>query len=309
MPAVTSATHPFGSLLSAMVTPMTADGAVDLEATVALAKHLVDHGHDGLVLNGTTGEAPTTHAPEKAEIVAAVVEAVGDRAYVVAGAGSNDTAHAVRMAEQAAEAGAHGLLVVTPYYSRPSQDGIVRHVGAVADATDLPVMLYDIPGRSVVRLSPSTIDRLAAHERVVAMKDATGDVVAAARSITRTGLAWYSGDDGLALAFLAQGAVGLVGVTTHAAPDGFARLFAAWRAGDAATALEEYRALLPAIDALNGAGFQAPAAKAALVEQGVLRSRATRLPILPFTDDEAADVRAALAACGLLDVVGASDRV
>ncbi|MCC2335259.1 4-hydroxy-tetrahydrodipicolinate synthase [Cellulomonas wangsupingiae] len=308
MPAVTSATHPFGSLLSAMVTPMTADGAVDLEATVRLAKHLVDSGHDGLVLNGTTGEAPTTHAPEKAEIVAAVVEAVGDRAYVVAGAGSNDTAHAVRMGEQAAEAGAHGLLVVTPYYSRPSQDGIVAHVAAVADATGLPVMLYDVPGRAGVRLTPATIDRLAAHERVVAMKDATGDVVAAAQSVTRTGLAWYSGDDGLALAFLAHGAVGLVGVTTQAAPRAFAQLFAAWRDGDAATALDVYRGLLPAITALNGAGFQAVAAKAALVELGVLDSRATRLPLVPFTDDEAAAVRAGLAASGLLDVVAGADR-
>jgi len=308
MPAVTSATHPFGSLLSAMVTPMTADGAVDLDATVRLAKHLVDAGHDGLVLNGTTGEAPTTHAPEKAEIVAAVVAAVGDRAFVVAGAGSNDTAHAVRMAEQAEQAGAHGLLVVTPYYSRPSQDGIVAHVGAVADATDLPVMLYDIPGRAGVRLTTGTIDRLAAHERVVAMKDATGDVVAAAQSVVRTGLAWYSGDDALALAFLAQGAVGLVGVATHAAPEGFARLFAAWRDGDAATALDVYRSLLPVVTALNGAGFQAGAAKAALVELGVLDSRATRLPLVPFTDDEAADVRAGLAAAGLLDVVTGADR-
>lgn len=308
MPAVTSATHPFGSLLSAMVTPMTADGAVDLEATVALAKHLVDRGHDGLVLNGTTGEASTTHAPEKAEVVAAVVEAVGDRAYVVAGAGSNDTAHAVRMAEQAVEAGAHGLLVVTPYYSRPSQEGVARHVEAVLAATDAPVMLYDVPGRSVVRLSAATIDRLAAHDRVVAMKDASGDVVAAADAIVRTGLAWYSGDDALALALLAHGAVGLVGVTTHAAPEAFARLFTAWRAGDHAAALDVYRTLLPAIHALNGAGFQAVAAKAALVELGVLRSRSTRLPLVPFTDDEAADVRAGLAASGLLGVVAGADR-
>ncbi|MFS0703520.1 4-hydroxy-tetrahydrodipicolinate synthase [Cellulomonas sp. 179-A 9B4 NHS] len=305
MPTVTSATHPFGSVLSAMVTPMTADGAVDLEATVALAKHLVDHGHDGLVLNGTTGEASTTHAPEKAEVVAAVVEAVGDRAYVVAGAGSNDTAHAVRMAEQAAEAGAHGLLVVTPYYSRPSQEGVFRHVSAVADATDLPVMLYDVPGRSVVRLAPATVDRLAAHDRVVAMKDATGDVVAAATATRRTGLAWYSGDDGLVLGFLAHGAVGLVGVATHVLGDQMAALFDAWRSGDTARALEIFLAVEPAITAINGDGFQAVAAKAALVETGVLRSRATRLPLVPYTDDEAARVRAGLQAAGLLDVVTA----
>src|SRR5665648_753136 len=142
--AMAPASRPFGYLLTAMVTPMAADGSVDIDAGVALARHLVDHGHDGLVLNGTTGEAPTTHAPEKAELVRAVVEAVGHRAVIVAGAGSNDTAHAVRMAEQAAEAGAHGVLVVTPYYSRPSQEGIYRHTVAVADATELPVMLYDV---------------------------------------------------------------------------------------------------------------------------------------------------------------------
>ena len=300
MPAVTSATHPFGSLLSAMVTPMTADGTIDLEATVRLAKHLVDAGHDGLVLNGTTGEASTTHSPEKEAVVAAVVEAVGDRAFVVAGAGSNDTAHAVRMAEQAAAAGAHGLLVVTPYYSRPSQEGVARHVTAIADSTDLPVMLYDVPGRAVVRLAPATIDRLAEHERVVAVKDASGDVVEAARAITRTGLAWYGGDDALALAFLAHGAVGLVGVTTQVAPEVFARLFAAWHAGDAAGALDVYRSILPAVTA--------SAAKAALVELGVLSGRAMRLPLVPFTDDEAAHVRAGLAASGLLDVVAGADR-
>jgi 4-hydroxy-tetrahydrodipicolinate synthase len=198
--------RPFGSLLTAMVTPMAPDGSVDLPAAAALAEHLVAHGHDGLVLNGTTGEAPTTHTPEKADLIRAVVEAVGDRALVLAGAGSNDTAHAVRMAEQAAEAGAHGLLVVTPYYSRPSQEGIYQHTVAVADATDLPVMLYDVPARTVVRYTPATLQRLAEHPSIVAVKDATGDVQAALRLIAATGLAWYSGDDGLLLGFLSSGA-------------------------------------------------------------------------------------------------------
>ncbi|NYD88172.1 4-hydroxy-tetrahydrodipicolinate synthase [Cellulomonas oligotrophica] len=305
MPPVTPAGRPFGAVLSAMVTPMTPDGAVDLAAAVRLAQHLVDHGHDGLVLNGTTGEAPTTHAPEKADLVAAVVEAVGDRAWVVAGAGSNDTAHAVRMAVQAAEAGAHGLLVVSPYYSRPSQDGIVAHVTHVAGSTDLPVMLYDVPGRTGVRLAEATIDRLAAHPRVVALKDATGDVAAATAKIARTGLAWYCGDDGLLPAFLAHGAVGHVGVASQVLGDAFARLVAAWDAGETATALEVFRGMLPAITALNGDGFQAAAAKAALVEVGALTSRATRLPLVPYTDDEAARVRDGLRAAGLLGVVPA----
>ena len=160
-----TAARPFGSLLTAMVTPMAGDGSVDFDAAASLAAHLVEHGHDGVVLNGTTGEAPTTHAAEKADLIRAVVGAIGDRAVVVAGAGSNDTQHAVRMAEQAADAGAHGLLVVSPYYSRPSQEGIYQHTVAVADATDLPVMLYDVPGRTVVRYSPATLRRLAEHPR------------------------------------------------------------------------------------------------------------------------------------------------
>ncbi|MBU4336099.1 MAG: 4-hydroxy-tetrahydrodipicolinate synthase, partial [Actinobacteria bacterium] len=210
MPQVTSSSRPFGAVLTAMVTPMREDGSVDVDAGVRLARWLVDRGNDGLVLNGTTGEAPTTHAPEKADLVRAVVEAVGDRAFVVAGAGSNDTAHAVRMAEQAAAAGAHGLLVVSPYYSRPSQEGLARHMEAVADSTDLPVMLYDIPGRAGVRIAPDTMARLAEHPRIVAVKDATGDPVGAARGIIRTSLAWYSGDDTLYLPMLSLGAVGIV---------------------------------------------------------------------------------------------------
>ncbi len=301
MPRVTDATRPFGAVLSAMVTPMTDDGGIDLGSAVALAKHLVDHGHDGLVLNGTTGEAPTTHAPEKAELVAAVVEAVGDRAYVVAGAGSNDTAHAVRMAEQAAEAGAHGLLVVSPYYSRPSQPGLLAHITTVADSTDLPVMVYDVPGRAGVRMAPATIDALGAHDRIVAMKDATGDVGAAAVAAARSGLAWYSGDDSLTLPLLAHGAVGVVGVATQAVGAQFAAMIAAWDAGDHAAALEIYRGVAPAITAINGAGFQAVFAKAALHTLGLLPNRVVRLPYVPASDADADDIRAGLRAAGLLD--------
>jgi len=303
MPRISTPTRPFGSVLTAMVTPMTADGAVDLAGAVQLAKHLVDHGNDGLVLNGTTGEASTTHAPEKAELVRAVVEAVGERAWVVAGAGSNDTAHAVRMAEQAAEAGAHGLLVVSPYYSRPSQDGVRRHVEAVADATDLPVMLYDVPGRTGVRFAPATIAALAGHDRVVAMKDAGGDTYAAAKSITETGLAWYSGDDSALLSLLAHGAVGIVSVSGHVVGRQLAEIVAAFDAGDHTAALQTFRSIIPAIDALNGAGFQAVAAKAALQALGILPERSVRLPLVPASDDELVQIRDGLRAAGLLDVV------
>jgi 4-hydroxy-tetrahydrodipicolinate synthase len=303
MPRATSPARPFGAVLTAMVTPMTAHGEVDLASAVRLATHLVDNGHDGLVLNGTTGEAPTTHAPEKAALIEAVVEAVGDRAWVVAGAGSNDTAHAVRMAEQAAQAGAHGLLVVSPYYSRPSQDGVHRHITAVADSTDLPVMIYDVPARTGVRVAPATVARLAEHERIVAVKDASGDLYGAAKSIARTGLAWYSGDDSAYLALLAHGAVGIVSVVGHVAGLRLAQLTAAFDAGDHARALEIFLSIVPAIDALNSAGFQAVFAKAAVEASGLIPHRHMRLPHVAASDDDVVAVRAGLHAAGLLDVV------
>jgi 4-hydroxy-tetrahydrodipicolinate synthase len=288
--------NPFGQVLVALVTPMTADGEVDLEGAARLAVHLVDQGNDGLVLNGTTGEAPTTHAPEKAELVRVVADAVGDRAAILAGAGSNDTLHAVRMAEQAAEAGADGLLAVTPYYSRPSQEGLARHLEAVADATELPVMLYDVPGRTGVRIQAATYQRLAEHPRIVATKDATGDVAAAAMLSARTGLAWYSGDDGLLLPFLAHGGAGVVSVAAHVVARAFADVVAAFDMGDHARALEIFRTTTPAIEALNGAGFQAVMAKAAVEALGVVPGRHVRLPLVAASDAEADAVRAGLAA-------------
>ncbi|QAY62301.1 4-hydroxy-tetrahydrodipicolinate synthase [Xylanimonas allomyrinae] len=292
--------RPFGAVLTAMVTPMTAGGEVDLEAARTLATWLVDHGCDGLVLNGTTGEAPTTHAPEKAALVAAVVEAVGDRAAVLAGAGSNDTLHAARMAEQAVEAGADGLLVVSPYYSRPSQEGLARHFEIVAEAGGRPVMLYDVPGRTGVRIGADAYARLAQHPLIVATKDASGDVAAAAGLAASTGLAWYSGDDALLLPFLAHGGAGVVSVATHAVPDAFAQVVAAWDAGDTARALDVFRGALPAISALNAAGFQAVMAKAAVEVLGVVPGRTVRLPLVAASDDEAAAVRAGLLAAGVL---------
>ncbi|WP_454044210.1 4-hydroxy-tetrahydrodipicolinate synthase [Cellulosimicrobium sp. Marseille-Q8652] len=292
--------RPFGAVLTAMVTPMTTDGTVDLEAAARLAERLVDDGNDGLVLNGTTGESPTTHAPEKADLVRVVVEAVGDRAAVVAGAGSNDTDHALRMAEQAAEAGADGLLVVSPYYSRPSQEGLYRHVVAVADATDLPVMLYDVPGRTAVRFAAETYARLAAHERVVATKDASGDVYAAATLAASTGLAVYSGDDTLLLPFLAHGGAGVVGVSSHVVGSRFAEVVRRFDAGDHAGALDVFLTTVPVIDALNGAGFQAVMAKAAVELLGLADNRHLRLPNVAASEEEVAIVRDALAAAGLL---------
>jgi 4-hydroxy-tetrahydrodipicolinate synthase len=297
---LTTSARPFGSLLTAMVTPMADDGSVDLKAAASLAVHLVDHGHDGVVLNGTTGEAPTTHAPEKADLIRAVVDAVGNRALVLAGAGSNDTQHAVRMAEQAADAGAHGLLVVSPYYSRPSQKGIYQHTIAVVEATDLPVMLYDVPGRTVVRYSPQTLDRLAAHARVVAVKDATGDVQAALRVIAETGLAYYSGDDGLLLPFLAVGAVGLVSMAGHLVGDQLSQVIREFGSGDTAAARATFLSVLPAIELICGSGNGALRSKLTLALLGLIPTATMRLPQASADAEEVRDVHAALLTAGLL---------
>jgi len=296
---MTSPTHPFGRVLTAMVTPMHDDGELDLDAAQRLSTYLIDHGSDGLVLSGTTGESPTTHAPEKAALIQAVTEAVGDRATIVAGACSNDTAHAVRMASQAADAGADGILALTPYYSRPSQAGLVAHLSAIADATDLPVMVYDIPGRTGVAISDSAYDALTQHERIVAIKDATGDVATAKERMERTGLAWYSGDDALTLEFLRAGAVGAVSVSSHAAGDLIARMVAAHEAGedDDADALNDHA--MPIIDAIMGAGLGAVMAKAAAQAMSIIDGRHMRLPHVAASLEEYHELTAALSAAGV----------
>lgn len=199
MAPISTPQTPFGRVLTAMVTPFTADGAIDLDGAQRLAAHLVDAGNDGLVVNGTTGESPTTSDAEKDQLVRAVLEAVGDRAHVVAGVGTNDTRHSIELARTAERTGAHGLLAVTPYYNKPPQEGLLRHFGAIADSTELPVMLYDIPGRSGVPIDTETLVRLAEHPRIVANKDAKGDLGRASWAIAQSGLAWYSGDDMLNL--------------------------------------------------------------------------------------------------------------
>ena len=296
----TNPARPFGSVIPAMVTPFTPDGAVDVPAAANLAKWLVARGCDGILVNGTTGESPTTHSPEKAELVAAVVEAVGAQVPVLAGAGSNDTKHACRMAAQAAEAGADGILAVTPYYSRPSQAGVVAHLIAVAEAGGLPTMLYDVPARTGVRISAAAYDDVAAHPLIVATKDATGDVGAAAALAERTGLIWYSGDDGLLLPFLSHGGAGVVSVAAHAVSPAFAAAIAAWDAGDTAGALAAFRTAIPAIKAINGAGMQAVMAKAAAEALGAVSNRVVRGPLVTADDSEAANVRSGLVASGVL---------
>lgn len=258
----------FGRLLTAMVTPMTFDGAVDLRRTGELAHKLVEEqNNDGIVVNGTTGESPTTTDSEKAEIVKAVVEAVGSDAAVVAGVGTNDTAHTIELAHQAAEAGADGLLVVTPYYSKPSQAGIIEHFTAVADATDLPIMLYDIPGRTGTPIETKTLIELADHARIVAVKDAKGLVVESATVMASTTLAYYSGDDAITPALLSVGGVGLVGTSTHFTGRRMHEVIDAYVDGRIDEALSTYREILPVLTGVFAAQG-ATMVKAGLAHQG-----------------------------------------
>ncbi|MFI0779025.1 4-hydroxy-tetrahydrodipicolinate synthase [Streptomyces sp. NPDC021212] len=295
-PTSTSQT-PFGRVLTAMVTPFTADGALDLGGAQRLATHLVDAGNDGLIVNGTTGESPTTSDAEKAELVRAVVEAVGDRAHVVAGAGTNDTRHSVRLAREAEQAGAHGLLAVTPYYSKPPQEGILQHFTAIANATGLPVMLYDIPGRSGVPISTETMVRLAEHPRIVANKDAKGDLGRASWAIARSRLAWYSGDDMLNLPLLSVGAVGFVSVVGHLVSPELRAMLEAHLQGDVAKATEIHQQLLPVFTGM----FRTQGvitSKAALALQG-LPAGPLRLPLVDLSPEETEQLKRDLAAGGV----------
>jgi 4-hydroxy-tetrahydrodipicolinate synthase len=294
-------TAPFGRVLTAMVTPFTDDGALDPASAARLASHLVEHGHDGLVIFGTTGEAPTVTPDEQRQVLSAVVDAVGQQASVVAGVGSYDTAHAVEATKAAQACGVDGILAVTPYYNKPPQTGILEHFRAVADAGDLPVMLYDIPGRTGTKLSAQTLARAGEHPRIVAVKEATGDLYAGSWLLRSTDLAIYSGDDTLNFAWLALGAVGIVSVVGHLAGRRYADMIGAIDAGDLDTARKIDRSILPAVRAIMTRTQGVIMVKAALELTGVLANRAVRLPLVPATDAEVAELRADLVSAELID--------
>jgi 4-hydroxy-tetrahydrodipicolinate synthase len=281
-----------------MVTPFDVAGGLDLDKAADLATYLVDEqGNDGLVVSGTTGESPTTTDAEKADLLAAVVDAVGDRARVVAGVGTFDTVHTVHLAQQAAKAGAHGLLVVTPYYSRPPQSGVLAHFKAVADASDLPILLYDIPKRTGTAIATETLVELARHDRIVGVKDAKGDIVESSRVIAETDLAFYAGDDAMTLPLLAVGGVGVVGTSTHFSGRGTKALIEAYLGGDSAEALRRHRELLPIYTGI----FRTQGT--ILVKAGLrLRGRdvgPVRLPLVDATEHEISHLRQDLADAGL----------
>ncbi|MEK6648892.1 MAG: 4-hydroxy-tetrahydrodipicolinate synthase [Actinomycetota bacterium] len=288
---------PFGRLATAMVTPFKKDLSIDWEGVSTLANHLVSTGHDAIVVNGTTGEAPTTSDDEKDQIIKVVLEAVGNRAKVIAGAGNNETSHSVEQALRAQKVGAHALLVVTPYYNKPPQTGIEAHFRAIADATDLPVMMYDIPGRTGIQIESDTIVRLAEHPRIAALKDAKGDVAATSWVIKRSGIPVYSGDDILNLPLLSVGAVGFVSVCGHSVGPQLREMLDAWFAGNAARALEIHQKILPVFTGT----FRTQGAilsKAALTLMG-LPGGYTRLPLVDATPDQITQLRADLIAGGV----------
>lgn len=277
------------------------DGRVDLDATARIAAHLVERGHDGVVVSGTTGESPTTSVAEDGEILRVVIEAVGDRATVVAGVGTNATAHSVELARQAAALDADGMLLVTPYYNKPSQAGVLEHFRQVVEAADVPVMLYDVPGRTGTTIAPETYARAAQWDTVVAVKDAVGDFARGVRVMEATGLAFYSGDDASNLGWLAHGGVGCVSVAGHVLGEEIVRMTQAFLAGDHDGALASYRRQIPVIDAVMGvANYGATTAKAALQLLGVLDNRNVRSPLVALDEDEYAALRGALEAAGLL---------
>jgi 4-hydroxy-tetrahydrodipicolinate synthase len=297
MPSI-DAHHPFGRLVTAMVSPFRAGGELDLDSATELAAYLVDEQrNDAVLVNGTGGEAPTTTDAEKGELVRAVADAVGDRARIVAGVGTFDTAHTIHLAEQAAKSGAHGLLVVTPYYSKPPQAGLLAHFRTVADATELPVLLYDIPGRTGTAIATDTLLRLAEHERIVGVKDAKGNLAASAEVLAKTDLAYYSGNDAETLPLLSVGAVGVIGTSTHFCGPETVAMIEAYERGDVAEALRLHRQLLPIYTGI----FRTQGS--ILVKAGLaLRGRPVgpvRPPLVNATEKEIAQLRDDLAAARL----------
>ncbi|MEW2352706.1 4-hydroxy-tetrahydrodipicolinate synthase [Spirillospora sp. NPDC029432] len=282
---------PFGRMLTAMVTPFRPDGGVDYDGAARLATYLVDEQrHDGLVINGTTGESPTTSDAEKDRLLRTVIDAVGDRAVIVAGAGTNDTAHSRYLARAAEDAGADGLLVVTPYYNKPPQEGLLHHFTEVANASGLPNLLYDIPGRSGVPILTETLLRLGEHPRIVAVKDAKGDLFAGSVVMAESDLAFYSGDDTLNLPWLSVGAAGFVSVVGHVVGADLHEMIDAYLAGDRERALQIHRRLLPVVTAIMTRTQGAIAVKAALSLLG-LPGGTVRAPLVDASLEFAARLR------------------
>ncbi|WP_369187203.1 4-hydroxy-tetrahydrodipicolinate synthase [Streptomyces sp. R08] len=275
----TSAPPPFGRALCAMVTPFTEAGALDLPGAQLLAVRLVSEGCDGLVLSGTTGESPTTSDAEKAALVAAVREAVGEGVPLVSGVGTSDTRHTVELARQAEQAGADGVLVVSPYYSRPPQDALEAHFREVADASGLPLVLYDIPGRTGTRIEPETLIRLAEHPRIVAVKDCSYDFLGTQKVLGRTELAYYAGCDEHILALYAVGAAGYVSTVANVVPARLRAILDAFEAGDTPVSARLQQRATPLIELMMAAGLPGTVTAKALLNSLGLPGGSVRAPL------------------------------
>ncbi|WP_328934467.1 MULTISPECIES: 4-hydroxy-tetrahydrodipicolinate synthase [unclassified Streptomyces] len=274
-----SAPPPFGRALCAMVTPFTEAGALDLPGAQLLAVRLVSEGCDGLVLSGTTGESPTTSDAEKAALVTAVREAVGDGVPLVSGVGTSDTRHTVALARQAEQAGADGVLVVSPYYSRPPQDALEAHFREVADASGLPLVLYDIPGRTGTRIEPETLIRLAEHPRIVAVKDCSYDFLGTQKVLGRTDLAYYAGCDEHILALYAVGAAGYVSTVANVVPAQLRAMLDAFEAGDTPVSARLQQRATPLIELMMAAGLPGTVTAKALLNSLGLPGGSVRAPL------------------------------
>src|SRR5215212_593038 len=281
---------PFGRMLTAMATAFTGDGGVDLDGTAAIAHHLIEHGHDGVVVSGTTGESPTCSLSETGDILRVVKDAVGEKATVIAGVGSNSTAHSVELARQAEKLGADALLLVAPYYSKPGQAGLLHHFQQVVQSTGTPVVLYDVPGRTATEISLETYERIKG-DTVVAVKDAVGDFARGVR-LQQLGYAVYSGDDAANLGWLAHGASGVISVVGHAAGRPIRSMIEDFLDGNTVAALKTYRRLLPATDAtMSVPNYGATTEKGCLQLLGILDNRHVRGPLVQLTDGELAALR------------------
>jgi 4-hydroxy-tetrahydrodipicolinate synthase len=287
-----------GNVLTAIVTPFREDGSVDFDSFQRLARYLVENGSDGVVVSGTTGESPNLTDDERLDLFRAAIEAVGDDATVVAGTGTYSTAHSVHLTEQADKLDVDAFLVVTPYYNKPPQEGLARHFTTVADATELPVMLYDIPGRTGTPIAPETLLRLAEHPRIIAVKDAKGDLFASSRVMAETDLVFYSGDDALNLPWLSMGAAGFVSVVGHVVGAELHEMIDAYLAGDTERARRIHRRLIPVITAIMTRTQGVIATKAALSLIGQ-PGGAVRPPLVDATPEFTAALREDLVAGGV----------
>ncbi|MEU3026470.1 4-hydroxy-tetrahydrodipicolinate synthase [Streptomyces incarnatus] len=289
---ITHSPSPFGRVLCAMITPFTEEGALDRSGAQELAAHLVAEGCDGLVLNGTTGESPTTTDGEKAELITAVREAVGARVPLIAGIGTADTRHTTELALAAEKAGADAVLVVAPYYSRPPQEAVAAHFRAVADASGLPVLLYDIPGRTGTRIEPETILRLAGHPRIAGVKDCSYDLLGAQKVLARTELAYYAGCDEHNLALYAVGAAGCISTVANAAPRHTRAVLDAFDAADTARARRLQLRATPLIEAMTAADLPGTVTAKALLARLGLPAGPVRAPLLPASPQVTAELHA-----------------